>query len=78
MLQGLAGQRQIAERMLKAFIRQRKASLFFRNSLGADVADILSSMLITAHTNGLNPVRYLETMILQPDLLRSDPDAFLP
>lgn len=68
----------LAERMLKAFIRQRKASLFFRNSLGADVADILSSVLITAHTNGLNPVRFLEVLLLHPDLLRSDPDAFLP
>lgn len=68
----------LAERMLKAFIRQRKASLFFRNSLGAAVADILSSLLITAHANELNPVRYIETMLLHPDLLRSDPDAFLP
>ena len=68
----------LAERMLKAFIRQRKASLFFRNTLGATVADILSSLLITAHANGLNPVRYLEAMLLHPDLLRSDPDAFLP
>jgi transposase len=68
----------LAERMLKAFIRQRKASLFFRNSLGATVADILSSLLITAHANGLNPVRYVEAMLLHPDLLRSDPDAFLP
>ena len=68
----------LAERMLKAFIRQRKASLFFRNSLGATVADILSSLLITAHANGLNPVRYLEAMLLHPELLRSDPDAFLP
>ena len=68
----------LAERMLKAFIRQRKASLFFKNTLGATVADILSSLLITAHANGLNPVRYLETMLLHPGLLRSDPEAFLP
>lgn len=68
----------LAERMLKAFIRQRKASLFFRNSLGAAVADILSSLLITAHANGLNPVRYIEAMLLHPNILRSDPDAFLP
>jgi len=68
----------LAERMLKAFIRQRKASLFFRNTLGATVADILSSLLVTAHANGLNPVRYLEAMLLHPELLRSDPDAFLP
>jgi hypothetical protein len=68
----------LAERMLKAFIRQRKASLFFRNTLGATVADILSSLLVTAHANELNPVRYLEAMLLHPDLLHSDPDAFLP
>ena len=68
----------LAERMLKTFIRQRKASLFFRNTLGSAVADILSSLLITAHANGLNPVRYIETMLLHPDLLRSDADAFLP
>ncbi len=55
-----------------------KASLFFKNTLGATVADILSSLLITAHANGLNPVRYIETMPLHPDLLRSDPEAFLP
>jgi hypothetical protein len=30
----------LAERMLKTFIRQRKASLFFRNTLGSVVADI--------------------------------------
>jgi transposase len=68
----------LAERMLKAFIRQRKASLFFRNSLGSAVADILSSLLITAYSNEINPVRYLEVMLLHPHLLRSDPDAFLP
>jgi|GEM_PF-3729437 len=68
----------LAERMLKPFIRQRKASLFFKNDIGAAVADILSTLLITAHVNGLNPVKYVETMLLNPDVLRAEPDAFLP
>jgi hypothetical protein len=47
--------------MLKAFNRQRKARLFFKSTLGATVADILSSLLITAH--GDSSARFLEFIL---------------
>jgi len=68
----------LSERMLKGVIRQRKNSLFYKNQLGARVADILTSILVTADANHLNPIEYLSNLLIHKDRWKNDPHAWLP
>ena len=68
----------LSERVLKVFIRQRRNSLFFKNDIGAKVSDILSSVLVTAHLNGTNPVKYMEHLLIHRADVSREPDAWLP
>ena len=66
------------ERALKKAIRHRKNSLFFQTQNGAQVGDILMSMMETAQLNSLSPVRYLQTLLENWDVLHSEPESWLP
>jgi len=66
------------ERALKKAIRHRKNSLFFQTQNGAQVGDILMSMMETAQLNSLSPVRYLQTLLENWDVLHTEPESWLP
>jgi len=68
----------LCERMLKSIIRQRKNSLFYKNSIGAAVADMLTSILFTADANGLNTTEYLTHLLLFKEHWEKDSEAWLP
>lgn len=68
----------LSERMLKGIIRQRKNSLFYKNQLGARVADILTSILMTAQANGLNPIEYLTHLMVYQKSWMANPSEWLP
>jgi transposase len=67
-----------AERLLKRAIRHRKNSLFFKNQVGAAVADILMSILMTAVNNKLEPVKYVNDLLDFPDHRKKNPKLWLP
>jgi hypothetical protein len=68
----------LSERMLKGVIRHRKNSLFFKNQLGAVVGDIFTSILMTAKANDLNPVEYLQNLLVHRDHWLQSPSDWLP
>ena len=64
------------EQELKPSQRHRKNSLFFKTQAGADVGDVLLSMIRTAVKNGVDPVHYL-TISMHRDA-RAAPESWLP
>lgn len=68
----------LCERILKAAIRHRRNSLFFKNTLGALVADIFMSILITAHHNKVNPIQYLTDLLNYSEKVNLAPRDWLP
>jgi len=66
------------ERMIKCIVKHRKNSLFFRTQVGANVGDILGSILITAKQHGLNAPYYLEMLLTHSEKWRKDFKSFLP
>jgi hypothetical protein len=68
----------LCERMLKGAIRHRKNSLFFKNQLGAAVGDVLTSILMTAKENDLNPVEYLQSLLTHREKWIKTPSDWLP
>jgi transposase len=68
----------LAERVLKLFIRQRKNSLFFKSEHSAYVASVLTSLIATCLYAGVNAVEYLVALQEHRAEVRADPAAWLP
>ena len=66
------------ERALKKSILHRKNSLFFQTTTGASVGDLMVSLFMTAHLNGISPVWYLTTLLCNAHKVKSDPEKWLP
>lgn len=54
-----------AERAVKPFVIGRKNWLFSSTASGAKASAILYSIIETAKTNGLNPVKYVENFLTE-------------
>ena len=67
-----------SERMLKGIIRYRKNSYFFKNDIGAKVADILTTILFTAELNGLKSIDYLYHLLKYREHWKKNPEEWLP
>lgn len=68
----------LSERMLKCIIRHRKNSLFFKTQIGANVADIFTSILFTAKANNINSTHYLRDLFLYQNFWKENPSDWLP
>jgi hypothetical protein len=68
----------LVERSLKAVIRHRKNSLFYKTKRGALVGDILMSVIRTCQDNGVNPFEYLADVGRNASAVAADPEAWLP
>lgn len=66
------------ERALKKPILHRKNSLFFQTLTGAGVGDLMITLCMTAHLNGVSPVDYLTTLLCNADKIKSDPEKWMP
>ena len=67
-----------AERLLKLVVRSRRNSGFFKSGVGADVADVISSVLATCHENGINAFEYLCAVQRHAEAARGEPERWLP
>jgi len=67
-----------AERALKMIIRLRKTSMFYKTEYGGEVAGRLQSLLYTAQESGINVLKYLQTILENPEEVRKTPINFLP
>jgi transposase len=67
-----------AERALRGPVLLRKNALFFRTPRGAEVGDILQSVLQTCARHGVNTWEYLLAVRRHPRAVRDNPAAWLP
>jgi hypothetical protein len=68
----------LAERLLKLFLRQRKNSLFYQNPHGAYIASVLTSLIATCLYAGVNAVDYLVALQEHRHEVFVNPAAWLP
>jgi hypothetical protein len=68
----------LAERVLKRCIRQRKNSLFYKNPHSASIASVLTSLIATCLYAGVNAVEYLVALQEHRAEVVADPAAWLP
>ena len=68
----------LAERVLKLFIRQRKNSLFYKSTHSAYIASVLTSLIATCLYAGVNAVEYLVALQEHRGEVFADPAAWLP
>jgi transposase len=66
------------ESTLKLIIRGRKNSLFFKTQPGADIADVLTSLIATCQKQGVNPFDYLTELQKHSDKTTKNPENWLP
>jgi len=68
----------VCERALKAAIRHRNNSLFYRTQRGADVGDMYMSIIYTAEINGENALAYLTALLRHASAVAKRPADWLP
>jgi transposase len=68
----------LAERLLKLFIRQRKNSLFYKTPHSAYIASVLTSLIATCIYAGVNAVDYLVALQENRREVFLNPEAWLP
>jgi transposase len=66
------------ERCLRKAVILRKNSLFFKTEHGAQIGDVLTSIIGTCNLNNVNPFHYLITLMKNKKDVRSHPQLWLP
>jgi transposase len=66
------------EQALKLVIRGRKNALFFKTPAGAAIADVITSVIATAHQAGINAFDYLIALQRHADAVKAQPERWLP
>lgn len=66
------------ESMLKLVIRGRKNSLFFKTQHGADIADVITSLIATCEKQNINSFNYLTELQKHSHKVRLNPENWLP
>jgi transposase len=68
----------VCEQALKMAIRHRRNSLFYRSERGAEIGDMLMSLLHTAQLRAENPFEYLSAVLQNEKAVATHPAAWLP
>ena len=68
----------LAEQALRKVVLLRKNSLFFKTERGAEVGDILTSLIQTCRLNGVDAWEYLLTIIREEAEAVQYPERYLP
>jgi transposase len=66
------------ERLIKLIVRSRKNSLFFKTQNGADVSDVITSMLATSAECNANAFDYLQCLQRNQLAVRAAPEKWMP
>lgn len=66
------------ESMLKLIIRGRKNSLFFKTQAGADIADVITSLIATSQKQNINSFHYLTEIQKHSQKVLRNPQNWLP
>ena len=68
----------LAEQLLKLIARCRKNALFYKTQAGADVGDVITSLLATCELNGINGYDYLLVLQQHRRTVAQAPANWLP
>ena len=68
----------VCERALKQAILHRKNAYFYKTEHGAQVGDILMSLIHTCRLNGVNPFDYLTALQKYTERVKEEPKKWLP
>jgi len=68
----------VCERVIKAAVRHRKNSLFFKTEKGARAGDFFMSLFETCDLNGVNKVHYLTALLSNIESVRKAPGSWMP
>lgn len=66
------------ERMIKLIVRARKNSLFHQTAVGAEISDVITSVLATCQENQINAFEYLNAVQRNQQAVRAAPHEWLP
>lgn len=66
------------ERLIKLIVRARKNSLFFKTAVGADISDIITSILAICNENEVNAFDYLNAVQRNQAAVKASPESWLP
>ena len=66
------------EEKLKLLIRGRKTSHFYKTAVGADVANVLLSLIATAYGASVNLFDYLLALQKNSEAVKANPETWLP
>ena len=67
-----------SERALKLIIRGRKNSLFHQTAVGANIADVICSILVICHEQGIDAKDYLVAVQQNQLQVKASPEKWLP
>jgi transposase len=68
----------VCEQALKMAIRHRRNSLFYRSERGAEIGDMLMSLIHTAQLRADNPFEYLTAVLQNEKAAAAHPADWLP
>jgi len=66
------------ERLIKLIVRARKNSLFFKTAVGADISDIITSVLAICNENEVNAFHYLNAVQRNQAAVKASPEKWFP
>ena len=66
------------ERHLKLIVRNRKNALYFKTAAGAAIGDVITSIIATCASAGVNVLDYLNAVQRHQDAVKASPDQWLP
>ena len=66
------------ERKIKRIVRHRKNSLFYKTERGAEVGDVIMSVIETCNEAGVSPFAYISTLQENRAKVLGQPHAWLP
>lgn len=68
----------IMEQQIKLIVRNRKNASFFKSSVGAEVGDVITSIIATVSRVGVNLFDYLNTLQRHAESVKKNPTLWLP
>lgn len=68
----------LAEMVIKLIVRGRKNSHFYQTLAGANIGDVITSLIATCELNGVNCFDYLVALQQHRRLLELEPERWLP
>ena len=68
----------VMEQHLKLIVRNRKNANYFKTAAGAAIGDVITSVIATCASAGVNVLEYLNAIQLHQEAVKANPSQWLP